>query len=152
MTSGPVEKKNSYWIAGSCLAVILSLYTVGLVTGLILRHLVQTAPLWIGVALGMQRSEQAKWIAMPFFAFWLCMMSLIWLFLLGWAHVLSGHFSPIEIAMTLSVGVASIVGFASGLRTRTNTGAVTAAAVSLVSFAVQVGAFFASFTPAIAHR
>jgi len=83
MASGPVEKKNSYWIAGSCLAVILSLYTVGLVTGLILRHLVQTAPLWIGVAFGIRRSELAKWIAMPFFAFWLCMMTLIWLFLLG---------------------------------------------------------------------
>jgi len=152
METVAVEKKYLFWIAGCCLAVILALYTVGLVTGLILRHLVQTAPLWIGVALGIRRSELAKWVAIPFFVFWLCMMTLIWLFLLGWAHVISGHFSPIEIAMTLIVGVASIVGFINGLRTRTNTSAVTAVAIFLLSFAVQVATFFISFTSSIAHR
>jgi hypothetical protein len=37
-------------------------------------------------------------------------MGLIWLFLLGWAHVVSGTFSPIEVAMTLVVGLSSILG------------------------------------------
>jgi hypothetical protein len=152
MANRSLEKNNSCWIAGCCLAVILSLYTVGLVTGLILRHLVQTAPLWIGVALGIRRSELAKWVAMPFFAFWLCIMTFIWLYLLGWARIVNGHFSPIEIAMTLIVGVASIAGFVSGLRLRTGTSAVTAVAIVLLSFASQVAAMAISLMPAIAHR
>ena len=152
MAREPLEKNNSYWMAGCCLAVILALYTVGLVTGLILRHLVQTAPLWIGMILGFRKIEIAKWVVMPFFAFWFCIMTLIWLFLLGWAHIVSGHFSPIEIAMTLIVGVASMVGFVIGLRTRTTTNALAAVAVFLLSFAVQAAAFVASFRPSIAHR
>jgi hypothetical protein len=44
---------------------------------------------------------------------------LIWLFLLGSAHFLSGHFSPVEIAMT--IGIAFLTGIAVGLRWRTGT-------------------------------
>jgi hypothetical protein len=48
--------------------------------------------------------------ALPCFLFWLTIMVFIWLFLLGWARIVSGHFFPTEIAMTLVVGLASLVG------------------------------------------
>jgi hypothetical protein len=40
-------------------------------------------------------------VALPLFLIWL--MSLIWPYLLGWANVIHGHFSPVEMAMTLIV-------------------------------------------------
>jgi hypothetical protein len=44
------------------------------------------------------------------FLFWLVLMVLIWMYLLGMADVLSGHFSPFAIGMTIVVGMRSRVG------------------------------------------
>src|SRR5256885_3769335 len=97
-------------IAVCCLVIIVALVVgVGLAAGLVLRHVVQTLPLWIGVLAGARRSRAVGWIGLPMFLFWLVLMSLIWLYLLGIARVISGHFSPIEIAMTILVGAAGIV-------------------------------------------
>jgi hypothetical protein len=49
-------------------------------------------------------------------------MALIWLYLLGLSNLISGHFAPVEIAMTIIVGAAAIVGMpassVSSLRSR----------------------------------
>jgi hypothetical protein len=45
----------------------------------------------------------------------LILMTLIWLYLLGWSRVLSGHFSPAEIALTLIIGE-----LAASMRSRIN--------------------------------
>src|SRR5256714_7565281 len=98
-------------IAVCCLVIIVALVVgVGLAAGLVLRHVVQTLPLWIGVLAGARRSRAVGWIGLPMFLFWLVLMSLIWLYLLGIARVISGHFSPIEIAMTILVGAAGNFG------------------------------------------
>src|SRR5579859_2306380 len=97
-------------IAWGSLAVLVALYVVGAVSHGSLRHVVQTLPLWFPIVLGFRRSEFAKWSALPCLIFWLAIMVLIWLFLLGWARILSGHFSPIEIAMTLVIGIACVTG------------------------------------------
>jgi hypothetical protein len=55
-------------IAICCLAIIAALVLgVGLATNLVLRHVVQTAPLWIGVILGFRHSRAASWAALPLF-------------------------------------------------------------------------------------
>ncbi len=93
------------------LAIIIALVVgVGLASNLVLRHVVQTLPLWIAVVLGFRRSRATGWVALPLFLFWLTLMVIIWLYLLGIASLISGHFSPIEIAMTITVGAASIIG------------------------------------------
>src|SRR6266567_8270337 len=92
------------------------------------------------------RSRQ-QWTALPCFCCWLLLMTLIWLFLLGWAHVISGSFSPIEIAMTVVVGFSSILGLVTGLRMRSGTSAAGAAGVSLLLLVVQVLALRLSFLP-----
>src|ERR1700733_1511911 len=96
----------SKWIACCSLAVLAALYVVGAVSNGSLRHEVQTLPLWFPIVLGFKRREIAKWCALPCLVFWLAIMVLIWLFLLGWARVVSGHFSPVEITVTIVVGVA----------------------------------------------
>lgn len=131
--------------------LIAALYVVGVASHEMLRHVVQTAPVWPTVVLGLRGSRWAKWAALPCFCFWLFLMGLIWLFLLGWAHVISGTFSPIEVAMTLVVGLSAIAGLVAGLRERSSTSAAKAAAVCVLTLAVQVLAVKLSFLPVIAH-
>ena len=136
-----------------CLAIILALvFGVGLASNLVLRHLVQTSPLWAGVVLGFRRSRAASWVGLPLFLFWLLLMGLIWSYLLGISNLLSGHFSPIEIAMTIIVGAASLAGIASFIRFKSFLSPWTAGAIFVVTAIIQFMAFRASFLPAIAHH
>jgi len=140
-------------IAICCLATILALVLgVGLASNLVLRHLMQTAPLWAGVVLGFRRSRATAWVALPLFLFWLLLMGLIWAYLLGVSNLLRGHFSPIEIAMTLIVGAASVAGIAGFVRFRSFLSPWTAGAIFVVMAIIQFLAFRISFLPAIAHR
>jgi len=139
-------------LTGCCLAMIAALLVVGAVSHGVLRHIVQTSPLWITIVLGIRRSASTKWTALPCFVFWLLLMTAIWLYLLGWAQFLSGTFSPTEIAMTLVValaamaGIVKTVGMSSGVR-------AWSAIVTILCVAVfQVAAFRLSFLPQIAHR
>ena len=79
-------------------------------------------------------------------------MGAIWLFLLGWARIVSGTFSPTEIAMTLIVGLASMVGIVNALTVRSGVGAWSATSVVLLVAVLQVTAFRLSLLPGIAHR
>ena len=141
-------------VACCSLAVLLALYVVGAVSvppGS-LRHEVQTLPLWFPIVLGFQKKELAKWTALPCFIFWLAIMSFIWLFLLGWARIVSGHFFPTEIAMTVVIGAASIVGLVVSFRWRTSVPPIRAGAVFLLFGALQLLAVRVSLLPYIASR
>ena len=136
---------------GVCsLAILISLYIVGAVSHGSLRHEVQTLPLWFPIVLGFNGKEMARWCALPCFIFWLFCMTLVWLFLLGWSHLLSGQFSPVEIAMTLIVGVASFAGLAFSIRRLRWSTPGFALAVLFAIF--QLAAFRISMLPAIAHQ
>jgi hypothetical protein len=149
--SEPIHS-GSRVLAGLCLLIIAALLVVGAVSHGVLRHMVQTSPLWLTIILGARGSAWSKWTALPCFAFWLFLMTAIWLFLLGWAHIVSGTFSPTEIAMTVIVGVASIAGLALALFTKGNVRAVAAAAVFLLVGGLQIAAIWTSLLPQIAHR
>jgi hypothetical protein len=125
---------------------------VGVASGLVLRHLVQTLPLWSGVVLGLRRSRATGWVGLPLFLFWLLLMAIIWLYLLGISHVLSDHFSAIEIAMAIIVGIASMVGIVMFARFKSSLSVTTAAGLFLIVAAIQLACFRASFLPAIAHH
>ncbi|MGB6482622.1 MAG: hypothetical protein WBE86_03960 [Candidatus Acidiferrales bacterium] len=140
-------------IALCCFAIIAALVGgVGIPDGLVVRHLVQTAPLWVAVVLGLCRSRATGWLALPLFLFWLTVMALIWLYLLGIAHVLSGHFSPLEIAMTIVVGIASVAGIAAAARFKSRLSAPAAAGLFVIAAVIQWACFRISFFPAIAHH
>jgi hypothetical protein len=133
-------------------AVIAALLVVGAVSHGVIRHIVQTSPLWIAIVLGARRSPWSKWAALPCFVFWLMLMTAIWLFVLGWARIVTGTFSPTEIAMTLIVGIASLAGIVAGFTMRSEVLGLRAAAIAAVVGALQVAAFRVSLLPAIAHR
>jgi len=86
------------------------------------------------------------------FLFWLVLMSLIWLYLLGIARVISGHFSPIEIAMTILVGAAAIVGIAMFARVKWSLSGAAGLGLFLLVAVAQWVCFRLSFLPAIANR
>ena len=139
-------------LAGCCMAIIVALLVVGAVSHGVVRHIVQTAPLWTAIGLGTRRSDLSKWAALPSFVFWLLLMIAIWLFLLGWARIVSGTFSLTEIAMTIVVGAASTLGIVTGLRMKTATRTAVAAATVLGVTLLDLIAFRLSLLPAIAHR
>jgi hypothetical protein len=139
-------------LAWCSLAVLVALYVVGAVSNGSLRHEVQTLPLWIPIVLGFQGRKLAKWAALPCLLFWLLIMVAIWLFLLGWARIVTGHFSPVEIAMTLVIGLSSIIGIVRGLRWRTSVSPAKGVATVVLLAIFQVGAMRISLIPYIATR
>jgi len=142
---------NSLKGIGACwLAVLAALYVVGAVSHGSLRHEVQTLALWVPIVAGFNRREYARWCALPCLLFWLAVMVLIWLFLLGWAHVVSGTFSPVEVAMTLVVGAASVAGLVLCLG-RARWTLLGCAMIVLLAI-LQFAAFRVSLLPAIAHQ
>lgn len=147
MTSGKT-------IAFGSLAILIALYVVGAVSippGS-LRHEVQTLPLWFPIVAAFQNKPIAKWAALPCLIFWLTIVIVIWLFLLGWARIVTGRFFPTEIAMTLVIGAASIAGIAACLRWRTAVRPLAASGVFLLFAALQLLAFRLSLIPYIARR
>ena len=146
-----VSAIRSHGLAFFALLLIVALYIVGIVSHGVVRHIVQTAPVWPAAVLGMRRSVWSKWTALPCFFFWLFLMGLIWLFLLGWAHVVSGSFTTIEIAMTLVVGFCSVAGLVLAVKIKTDIQAPGALAVFLGILILQLLAFRISLLPAIAH-
>ncbi|MBA0088950.1 MAG: hypothetical protein HRJ53_28510 [Acidobacteria bacterium Pan2503] len=131
---------------GICaLIVILSLHVVGIVSHGIIRHFVQTAPVWPVVWLGFRRSPWTKWAVLSPLVLWLLLMVNVWLLLLGLPHLLSGTFTRIEIAMTITIGVAAVVGIATALRVRTAMPWLSAVGALLLMACLQVFALWISF-------
>jgi hypothetical protein len=143
---------NPKFIGWCSLAVLVALYVVGAVSNGSLRHEVQTLPLWFPIVLGFRQREFAKWAALPCFVFWLILMVFIWLFLLGWAPILRGHYSLTEIAMTLVVGAACLAGIGISLRWRTAVTSLAAVGVTVLFGMLQLLAFRISVIPYIGSR
>jgi hypothetical protein len=72
------------------------------------------------VILGFRHSQAAGWSILPLFLFWAALMTCIWLYLLGISSFLSGHFSALEIAMTVVAGIASLFGIAMFVRLKSS--------------------------------
>ena len=148
-----VETRGLLVVGSSSLVIIAALVLgVGLGSHLVLRHVVQTLPLWVAVSLGFRRRGTAGWAGLPAFLFWLVLMIFIWLYLLGVSRILSGHFTQLEIAMTIVVGIAAAAGIWASLRLRSLVSAWRAAAIFLLVALVQFVCFRLSFLPGIAQR
>jgi hypothetical protein len=139
-------------IASCCLAVLVALYVVGAVSHGSLRHEVQTLPLWIPIVLGYRARELAKWFALPCLIFWLAIVVFIWLFLMGWARIVTGQYSPTEILMTLVIGAACLFGIVTSIRWRTTVRPRPMVATVVLSAILQLLAFRVSLLPDIAHQ
>jgi len=136
-----------------CMLIVgVALLLVGVVSGTPVRHLIQVIPVSIAFALAARRSPWAPSAALAIFAFWLSIMTLIWLWLLGLASVVTGQFSPTEIGLTIAIGLGCGLGGIAALRWRAN-GRWAARIAVFLSFAVlQIGALWASLQPLVAGR
>jgi hypothetical protein len=83
----------------SAVALIAALWATGLATVTPLRHLIQTAPIWIPIVLGARKRPLVKWPALAIFLFWVAMQIIVWLYVLGWAGPGNVRFTPTEIAL-----------------------------------------------------
>jgi len=136
---------------GYCaVTTLLALYIVGFVSNGVLRHIVQTLPLWFPIVLGLRQREVAKWTSLPCFMIWLLLMTLIWLYLLGWARVISGHFTSVEVVLTVIIGGASFAGLLIDSRWRTNLTWSRALSTAAFFAVFQLAALRISFLPSIA--
>lgn len=141
---------NTPRVIGYCaLAALVALYIVGFANREVLRHAVQTLPLWFSIVMGLRQREITKWCALPCFIIWLMLMSVIWLFLLGLTTVISGHFTPIEILLTLIIGTASITGSIAAFRLRTRMSWAKGLSIAVIFAIFQMVALRLSFLPSI---
>jgi hypothetical protein len=137
-------------VCSACISLAL-VFGVGLVSHTILRHVIQTLPCWAVVALGLRRSRVTAWVALPLFLFWLVIVALIWAYLLGIAHIVSGHFSPVETAMTIIVGVCTMIGIASFARFKSGLSTASAGMLFLLMAIFQWVCFRVSILPTFAR-
>ncbi|HEY3769133.1 MAG TPA: hypothetical protein VGN44_10715 [Candidatus Angelobacter sp.] len=148
-----VKSKTPMVIAVCCACVSLALvFGVGFASHTILRHVIQTLPCWAVIALGFRGSRVTAWAALPVFLFWLVICGLIWSYLLGISHIVSGHFSPVETAMTIIVGVCAMIGIASFARFKSGLPAESAGILFLLMAIFQWVCFRVSILPAISGR
>ncbi|HEY4977711.1 MAG TPA: hypothetical protein VII25_00975 [Candidatus Acidoferrum sp.] len=131
------------------IGVILGLLLVGLVGGTPLRHALQVMPACIVLVTLIRGASWGPLAAYAIFSFWLLIMVLIWLHLLGIAHILNGSFSTIEIILTVFVGGWCLFGIIS-----TPFSAKLAVRVfAFLSFALlQIAALWLSLQPYFARR
>jgi hypothetical protein len=79
-------------------------------------------------------------------------MVFIWLYLLGWASILRGHYSAVEIAMTIVVGLASCFAIVQSLVFRSGIRWFAGLGISIAVIALQLGALRLSLLPGIANH
>jgi hypothetical protein len=151
-TLGPASGSGfvTLWLA----VVGGALIVVGFVSNTVLRHLIQIAPFYIALGLLMRGSSLGVSAAAPLFAAWLLIMGAIWLFLLGLARIFMGNFTPVEVALTIVIGVGSMVGLgAAWRRSSRDRGSWSIRAVTVVAFAfMQFAALWLSVQPYFATR
>jgi hypothetical protein len=104
----------------SLLGVATALLVVGIVSGTFLRHVVQILPIIAAAGVLARRPDWGAYAAVPIFIFWILIVALIWLFLLGLSRIANGHYTPIEILLTLIMAGFSIAGLVTSLRLGTS--------------------------------
>lgn len=142
-------KNPSGTIAVSALALIAALIVVGIDSGGIVRHILQTLPVWAAVILGLRNSTLTKWAALPVFLFWLVLMTLIWLYVLGLSTIANGTYNAVELSMTFIVALAAITGIAAAIFAPGGARPGAAAMLFIAIAAVQIGLMAVSLKPPI---
>src|SRR5262249_11750527 len=131
--------------------VALALSVVGVVSSTLRIHLVQISPLVLLIALLPRARGLGSAAAAAVLSWWLVTMSGIWLFLLGLSRFLTGRFSPIEILLTLVIGVACLAGLIASRRAGSIPLTVRVPIV-IISAGLQSLALWLSYQPIITGR
>jgi hypothetical protein len=139
-------------VLGCLFSLAMALLLVGVVSGTLLRHIVQILPIIVAAGVLGGRPDWGAYASLPIFVFWIVIVVLIWLFLLGVSRIANGYFTPVEVFLTFVMAGASLVGalftVSVGKPLRVN-GRVLA----IMLFAlIQIAAMWISFLKPIATR
>lgn len=136
-----------------CLAVLaLALLFVGVVSGTVLRHVVQILPIAVALAITARRPEIGATASIPIFAFWTLIVLLIWSFLLGLSSIANGTYTVAEIVATFVMAGSSVSGLAKSVAASRGIG-IAARVTFIGGFALaQIAALAVSMTRAVATR
>jgi len=135
----------------SLVVIAISLLIIGIVSGTILRHAVQIVPVIAAAVLVYRRSTLAAPVAVGVSAFWLAIMVLIWLYLMGVSRIASGTYSATEIGLTMVIGLATLYGSAAAIGQRQRLSRGRWLGLAAIAFATQYGVLVISFTRGIAR-
>jgi hypothetical protein len=127
--------------------VIAGLLAVGVVSGTMVRHLIQVTPASLALALVAGGSRYGRAAALPIVTFWGGLMATIWLFLLGLHQMIGGRFTGVEVALTVAIAAACLVGLRGGARPTANLSRARRVAAAAAFALLQLGAFWASLQP-----
>jgi hypothetical protein len=139
-------------VATSLIVLAAALLFVGAVSGTLLRHIVQIIPAVVALALIMRTPTWGAYAAAPLFVFWLLVVCLIWLFLLGLSGIASGHYSVAEVIATVIMAGASVIGVIRGVSLGRPLAWPRRVAAIIAFGAFQIAAMWVSFLPSIADR
>lgn len=127
-----------------------ALLVVGVVSGEIVRHVLQSIPLWPAAALGLSGSKKVVWASLPFL-FWLMVVVLIWAFLAHISDIAAGTYSSVEIIMTLVIALAATAGAGASTAVYSNNKPAKFSLIgsfsALVLFLCQIAAMQLSLRP-----
>src|SRR5262245_28147299 len=137
----------------ACLAgLALALLVVGAVSGTMLRHVVQILPILLALMLMYRRPALAAYAAIPVFVFWVGIVTLIWLFLLGLSRIANGHYTPVEILCTFVMAGCSLAGLVKAIAVGRPLSMIGRITVVVLFAVIQVGTMWISMLRPIANR
>lgn len=144
--------RNEIIVAGCLAGVAISLLLVGVVSTTFVRHLIQILPIVGALALVLRRPAWGSYAAMPVFGFWVVIVALIWLYLLGISTIASGRYTVTEIALTVIIAALSMVGVAMSRRLGRGLAPAGRASAFVMFGILQVAAMWLSLLPPFANR
>ena len=104
-----MERRDAARLMLGLFAIALSLFIVGVISDTIARHLLQIVPLLLATARMVGGSYTAAYVAAGTCLFWIIVMLLIWLYLLGVSEATSGSFTTAEIVLTFVIAIFAVM-------------------------------------------
>lgn len=134
------------------IGLAIALLFVGVVSGTFLRHIVQILPITIAAGVLSRRSDWGAYAAVPLFLFWLFIVVMIWLFLLGLSRVANGHYTAIEVIATFFMAGFAGAGVVKSIPLGRPVPIIGRVFTVILFAIVQVAAMWVSFLKPIANR
>jgi hypothetical protein len=129
-----------------------ALAVVGVVSGTLLRHVIQILPIGLAAAVSLRSPEWGAYASIPIFFFWIGIVGLIWLFLLGLSRLATGHYTPIEVVCTFMMAAFSVVGVVAAMSLGKPVRASARVLAVMLFASLQLAAMWVSFLKPIANR
>ena len=98
-----MQKRDAAFLVVGLAGLALSLFVVGIISDSVARHLLQIVPVILATTRVLGGSYAAAYVAAGTSLFWVIVMLLTWLDLLGISDAASGTYTTAEIALTFVI-------------------------------------------------